>query len=68
MAGRSSGRVVLEAKRSAGSLILLVALIAFALVAVVIVIPSAMLIANAVAAGPAHAATRISPATALRTE
>lgn len=34
---RSSGRVVLEAKRSAGSLILLVALIAFALVAVVIV-------------------------------
>jgi hypothetical protein len=40
----------------------------FALLAVVLVIPSAMLVANAVAAGPAHAATRISPATALRTE
>jgi len=40
----------------------------FALLAVVVVIPGTMLIANAVAAGPAHAATRISPARALRTE
>jgi predicted lysophospholipase L1 biosynthesis ABC-type transport system permease subunit len=39
-----------------------------ALVAVLLVIPLAIVIANLVAAGPAHAATRIRPATALRTE
>lgn len=37
MAGRSSGRVVLEAKRSAGSLILLIAIIVFAVVAMAVV-------------------------------
>jgi ABC-type antimicrobial peptide transport system permease subunit len=40
----------------------------FALVAVLLVVPMAIVIANLVAAGPAHAATRIRPATALRTE
>jgi hypothetical protein len=38
------------------------------LVAVLLVIPVAIVVANLVAAGPAHAATRIRPATALRTE
>jgi ABC-type transporter Mla subunit MlaD len=37
MAGRSSGRVVLEAKRSAGSLILLIGVIVFAIAAVAVV-------------------------------
>jgi predicted lysophospholipase L1 biosynthesis ABC-type transport system permease subunit len=35
---------------------------------VVLVVPVALLVANAVAAGPAHAATRIRPAAALRAE
>jgi ABC-type lipoprotein release transport system permease subunit len=39
-----------------------------ALVAILLVVPVAILIANLVAAGPAHAATRIRPASALRTE
>ena len=40
----------------------------FALIAVILAIPLALLAANLLAAGPAHAATRISPARALRTE
>jgi hypothetical protein len=40
----------------------------FALVAVLLAIPLALIAANLLAAGPAHAATRISPAHALRTE
>jgi ABC-type antimicrobial peptide transport system permease subunit len=39
-----------------------------ALVAIVLIVPIAILVANALAAGPAHAATRIHPARALRTE
>jgi ABC-type lipoprotein release transport system permease subunit len=39
-----------------------------ALVAVLLVVPVAILVANALAAGPAHAATRIRPARVLRTE
>jgi hypothetical protein len=39
-----------------------------ALVAILLVVPVAILIANLIAAGPAHAATRIRPASALRTE
>jgi putative ABC transport system permease protein len=39
-----------------------------ALVAVLLVIPVAIVVANALAAGPAHAATRIRPARVLRTE
>ncbi len=39
-----------------------------ALVAVLLVVPLAIVIANLVAAGPAHAATRIRPARVLRTE
>lgn len=39
-----------------------------ALVAVVLVVPIALVLANLLAAGPAHAATRISPAGALRVE
>ena len=39
-----------------------------AVLAVLLVIPAAGVLANAIAAGPAHAATRISPARALRTE
>jgi hypothetical protein len=39
-----------------------------ALVAVLVVAPAAIAIANALAAGPAHAATRIRPAAALRSE
>jgi ABC-type antimicrobial peptide transport system permease subunit len=39
-----------------------------ALVAVVLIVPTAIIIVNAPAAGPAHAATRIRPAQALRTE
>ncbi|MCU1429326.1 MAG: ABC-type transport system, involved in lipoprotein release, permease component [Actinomycetia bacterium] len=39
-----------------------------ALVALLLIVPVAIVIANALAAGPAHAATRISPAKALRTE
>lgn len=38
------------------------------LLGVLLVVPVAILIANLVAAGPAHAATRIRPATVLRTE
>jgi hypothetical protein len=38
------------------------------LLAVLLVIPVAIVIANLVAAGPAHAATRIRPASALRSE
>jgi ABC-type antimicrobial peptide transport system permease subunit len=38
------------------------------LVAVLLVVPVALVIANLVAAGPAHAATRIRPARVLRTE
>jgi hypothetical protein len=40
----------------------------FAVVAVLIAVPVALVIANLLAAGPAHAATRISPARALRAE
>jgi hypothetical protein len=40
----------------------------FAVVAVLIAVPVALIIANLLAAGPAHAATRISPARALRAE
>ncbi len=40
----------------------------FAVVAVVIAVPLALVIANLLAAGPAHAATRISPARALHAE
>ncbi len=39
-----------------------------ALLAVLLVIPVSLVIANLIAAGPAHAATRIRPAEALRTE
>ena len=39
-----------------------------ALVGVLLVVPVAIVIANLVAAGPAHAATRIRPARVLRTE
>jgi hypothetical protein len=39
-----------------------------ALIAVLVVAPAAIAIANALAAGPAHAATRIRPAAALRSE
>jgi predicted lysophospholipase L1 biosynthesis ABC-type transport system permease subunit len=39
-----------------------------ALLAMLLVIPVALVIANLLAAGPAHAATRIRPAEALRTE
>ena len=39
-----------------------------ALVAVIVVIPIALVIANLLAAGPARAATRIHPAEVLRTE
>ncbi len=39
-----------------------------ALVAILLVVPIAVLIANLVAAGPAHAATRSRPAAVLRTE
>jgi len=38
------------------------------LVAVLLVVPIAIVVANALAAGPAHAATRIRPAKVLRTE
>src|SRR5262249_27959072 len=38
------------------------------LLAVVLIIPVALVIANALAAGPAHAATRIRPANVLRSE
>jgi hypothetical protein len=40
----------------------------FAVVAVLIAVPVALVVANLLAAGPAHAATRISPARALRAE
>jgi hypothetical protein len=40
----------------------------FAIVAVLLAVPTAVAVANALAAGPAHTATRISPARALRTE
>jgi predicted lysophospholipase L1 biosynthesis ABC-type transport system permease subunit len=40
----------------------------FAIVAVILVIPVALVIANLLAAGPAQVATRISPARALHTE
>ena len=39
-----------------------------ALVAVLLVVPVAIAVANLVAAGPAHAATRIRPARVLRSE
>jgi len=39
-----------------------------ALVGVLLVVPLALLITNLIAAGPAHAATRVQPATELRTE
>ena len=39
-----------------------------ALVAILLIIPIAIVVANTLAAGPAHAATRIRPARALRTE
>ena len=39
-----------------------------ALVGVLLIVPLAIAIANLVAAGPAHAATRIRPARVLRTE
>jgi hypothetical protein len=39
-----------------------------ALVGVLLVVPVAIVVVNALAAGPAHAATRIRPAQALRTE
>jgi ABC-type antimicrobial peptide transport system permease subunit len=39
-----------------------------ALVAVLLVVPVAIVVANLIAAGPAHAATRIRPARVLRTE
>ncbi len=39
-----------------------------ALLAVLVIVPTALVIANLLAAGPAHAATRIRPAEALRTE
>ncbi len=39
-----------------------------ALVTVILVVPLALVVANLLAAGPAHAATRISPAGALRVE
>jgi hypothetical protein len=38
------------------------------LVAVIVIIPIALIIANALAVGPAHAATRIRPANVLRSE
>jgi len=38
------------------------------LLAVIVIIPVALIIANALAAGPAHAATRIRPANVLRSE
>jgi ABC-type lipoprotein release transport system permease subunit len=40
----------------------------FEVLAVLLVVPVAIVVANLVAAGPAHAATRIRPASALRTE
>jgi ABC-type lipoprotein release transport system permease subunit len=40
----------------------------FALLGVLLVIPVALLITNLIAAGPAHAATRVHPASELRTE
>jgi hypothetical protein len=36
--------------------------------ALLVVVPVALLVAQALAAGPAHAATRIQPAQTLRTE
>jgi hypothetical protein len=39
-----------------------------ALIALILVIPLALVVANLLAVGPAHAATRISPAAALRVE
>ncbi len=40
----------------------------FALLGVLLVVPVAIIVANLIAAGPGHAATRIRPARVLRTE
>jgi hypothetical protein len=59
---------VLPRARAIFFALLAAATVAHALVAVLLVVPAALIVVNARAARPAHAATRIRPAPALRTE